>query len=372
MLVYLSPVPWDSPKQRPHHFVDWYSHRFPRERIIWLNPYLTRLPKPRDLAFLDANSGKSPRRTPDNVRVLRVPEILFEPFRLVRWMSATRWAGLLKTMRTEVRGPNSVRNLVIGKPSHLAHVLMNRESWDEITYDAMDDFPEFSSGLSRRYQKTKELQIVRSVDNLWTSSFTLQSKFHALGVSGLVVQNGVSLGQLAPRSAFEGNSRPSTLRRIGYIGTIAEWFDFDFLRAIANEFPSCEFEIYGPIFCDIPSLPGNVKFLGEIPYEQVQERMETFDIGLIPFLVNRLTDSVDPVKYYEYLAARVPIISTSFGSMRDHSLVDPGVLLLDSVTRERIEDWLSKQSLYEKSREALLGRYSWKARFDEAWRWHSD
>ncbi|CAK9884446.1 MAG: hypothetical protein XXXJIFNMEKO3_00832 [Candidatus Erwinia impunctatus] len=52
-----------------------------------------------------------------------------------------------------------------------------------------------------------------------------------------------------------------------------------------------------------------------ISHEEIPQLLSTFDYGIIPFKVNELTNSVDPVKYYEYEAADLKIISSSFGEM---------------------------------------------------------
>ena len=43
--------------------------------------------------------------------------------------------------------------------------------------------------------------------------------------------------------------------------------------------------------------------------------MQEFSVGLIPFKRNALTASVDPIKYYEYRALGLPVLSTCFGEM---------------------------------------------------------
>ncbi len=45
--------------------------------------------------------------------------------------------------------------------------------------------------------------------------------------------------------------------------------------------------------------------------------MAEFDVGLIPFKQNALTAAVDPIKYYEYRALALPVISTDFGEMHE-------------------------------------------------------
>ena len=53
--------------------------------------------------------------------------------------------------------------------------------------------------------------------------------------------------------------------------------------------------------------------------------------GIIPFKVNRLTAAVDPIKYYEYRAAGLPVISTEFGEMRQRR-ADPRICLVNRCT----------------------------------------
>jgi hypothetical protein len=78
-------------------------------------------------------------------------------------------------------------------------------------------------------------------------------------------------------------------------------------------------------------LPGNIELLPECSHAEALATMATFSAGLIPFKLNRLTASVDPIKYYEYRAMGLPVISTRFGEMtqREH---DSGVWLVDQDT----------------------------------------
>lgn len=74
--------------------------------------------------------------------------------------------------------------------------------------------------------------------------------------------------------------------------------------------------------------PANIKLLPECSHASAIAAMATFSVGLIPFKLNRLTASVDPIKYYEYRALGLPVLCTRFGEMalRDK---EPGVWILD-------------------------------------------
>ena len=50
--------------------------------------------------------------------------------------------------------------------------------------------------------------------------------------------------------------------------------------------------------------------------------MERFSVGLIPFKRTRLTDGVDPIKYYEYRAMGLPVLTTAFGEMAGRGIGD--------------------------------------------------
>ena len=54
----------------------------------------------------------------------------------------------------------------------------------------------------------------------------------------------------------------------------------------------------------------NVHLLGMRAYEQLPAVLRGADAGLIPYARNALTDSIFPMKVYEYLAAGLPVVST--------------------------------------------------------------
>ncbi|MBS7350060.1 MAG: hypothetical protein KIG95_07910, partial [Comamonas sp.] len=121
-----------------------------------------------------------------------------------------------------------------------------------------------------------------------------------------------------------------------------------------------------------PDLPSNVELRGPIAHESISGLMRTWHAGLIPFLKNELTQSVDPVKYYEYRACGLPILSTMFGEMLFHAVHDPEVWFFERLDFSKIEtflrEWHEKQEFlteYEKSSFSdYLKHASWPERFE--------
>ncbi|WPM80664.1 hypothetical protein R5W60_02800 [Brucella pseudintermedia] len=112
-------------------------------------------------------------------------------------------------------------------------------------------------------------------------------------------------------------------------------------------------------------LPANIEIFPPCEHTEAMHKMAEFDVGLIPFLQNELTNSVDPIKYYEYRALKIPIISTNFGEMRYRDTVN-GVFLF--------RDGMSLGSLVESTRKEIrckcldmdfINSNSWAARFEQ-------
>ena len=122
-LIYLSPVPWDSFTQRPHEWVR-YFRSCTDGRVLWINPYPTRLPRPSDLYSVGRlnHSVDIGTDTPAWLRVIQPRALPIEPLPGGAWFNAKLWKAMLRDVQRFATGKDTL--LVIGKPSALAcHVL---------------------------------------------------------------------------------------------------------------------------------------------------------------------------------------------------------------------------------------------------------
>jgi glycosyltransferase involved in cell wall biosynthesis len=108
---------------------------------------------------------------------------------------------------------------------------------------------------------------------------------------------------------------------VGYYGALAEWFDYELLRAAAAACPELNFVLIGVDYdqsrhqYDWSALP-NVHFLGPRPYPELPAYAAHFAVATIPFLVNLISLSTSPVKLFEYLAAGRPVVTTGLPECR--------------------------------------------------------
>ena len=323
-LIYFSPVNWNSYSQRPHEFVR-YFRRKSKGKILWIEPYPTRLPRFGDL-LQQATFKKNTEQLRENwITILKPVALPIEPIPFGHRVNRILlWQKLIRKIKEFGLAGDCI--VGIGKPSALALISLGMKINVKMAfYDAMDDFPAFYEGLSCRSMSRYEKMIVNIVDKVVISSSNHYKRFKHGNVNTILVHNGCNTRNL-PKSKPKDDPHPV---KIGYVGTVSEWFDWDLVIDMALLRPDITFEMVGPVH-KYPSrkLPKNMVLIPPCANDEAIIRMQDFAIGLIPFKINRLTESVDPIKYYEYRSIGLPVISTKFGEMSYRGNED-GVYLLD-------------------------------------------
>lgn len=382
-LVYLAPVPLNSPSQRPHHFVAWAHSRLDC-KVWWVEPYPVRLPRLSDLKrvrlpnrqgrhHLGPTWGDAPWltvRTPHSVPLEPLPG---GP-RFNAWLQQSLRAELVSLIAQDDTW------LAIGRPSAMALALCAERGGTRVLYDVMDDMPQFNRGLSRRWMQRAHEKLLTQAQVVWGSSGRIVRTLEGRSRHPVtLVRNGTLLpSEPVLADLHQGAGSPAHAQAplvLGYVGTIAAWFDWLALQRLAEALPAAQIHLYGPLECSLPVvLPRNVQLLGPVPHAQVFALMRGWHAGLIPFVRNTLTESVDPVKYYEYRACGLPVLTTLFGEMPHHAACDDGVWPLESLALPQLEARLRNwhQDLATRRAQGLplapdcLQKADWDSRFDEA------
>lgn len=103
---------------------------------------------------------------------------------------------------------------------------------------------------------------------------------------------------------------------IGYVGKIQDRVDFDLVEKCIKTYPNNKFIFLGPIYSQNKKIANlkrtydNIIFKGDIHYNDLAQNMKEFDIAIIPHKVDKFTNSMNPLKIYEYLASGKPVVST--------------------------------------------------------------
>ena len=364
-LIYFSPVFWSSFRQRPHFMAAHFIGRM-GGRVLWVDPYPNRLPR---LADLRRGGGIHNQRTevPPGLTVVSPRALPIEPLPGGSWLNRHGpWRDAQRQITTFAIDANGDGGLIIGigRPSRLALETLDSVAPPFSFFDAMDDFPEFYSGISRRSMDKVESAVAQRVNRIWASSSFLVDKFRQRGLGERVsaVFNAFDNANFgAPQQ-----QRPQT-PVLGYVGTISDWFDWGLVSRLASARPDCRVRLVGPVFTAVPAdLPDNVELLPPCSQPEVEGHLEGFSVGLIPFQSNPLTCGVDPLKYYEYRAKGLGVLSTRFGEMALRGEQD-GVFAADDGSD--LGAMVERALAFRPSLEQLTGwreRNDWSARFGTA------
>lgn len=133
----------------------------------------------------------------------------------------------------------------------------------------------------------------------------------------VLLGNGVEWERFARPVPEPDRLRDLPRPRIGYLGLLSHFLDFETLEALRRARGDGVLVLVGPgtpatarALAEFARRDG-VRVLDAVPYDQVPAVMQSFDVGVIPF---RARDphviGINPNKVYQYLAAGIPVVST--------------------------------------------------------------
>lgn len=164
--------------------------------------------------------------------------------------------------------------------------------------------------------------LVKSVDMVISTSKELSNKKVALNKNSFFVPNAAnishSLKALDADLAIAPILNGIPKRVIGYFGAIERRIDYNLVRELLKLNPDKSFVFIGPIDsyylnADDFKEP-NIYLKGAVPYEQMPAVLKGFDVAIIPFKKDEVSNHIFPLKLFEYLGSGKPVVSTNFNS----------------------------------------------------------
>jgi glycosyltransferase involved in cell wall biosynthesis len=189
--------------------------------------------------------------------------------------------------------------------------------FDALVYDRNDEPDVLRGWLSREEYAAREAELLDRTQLLVSPSRALleRGREGRSGLAARLIPNGVDTEAFLKRRSLpvpelDGERRPIA----GFIGTLAWFTDVELLVEAAVANPDVYFPIVGPVQggVDVSLLEAreNISLWGEVPHERVPSIVGRFDVCLVPFRAGPVSDSLCPVKFFEYLCLGKPIVST--------------------------------------------------------------
>ncbi len=211
--------------------------------------------------------------------------------------------------------------------------LIDRLPTECVVYYCVDDFAAFG-GFNTALMERLEARTIAGSDVIVATSTRLYEGRRERHPNVHLVPHGVDYEHFAQVATLAADAVPDDLKRIprpilGYMGLVSDWLDLDLIRRAARTRPDWSFVLIGDVRCDVEAIAHlpNVHRLGGRPYELLPAYCRGFDVGLIPFRMNRLVRAVNPIKLREYLAAGLPVVSAPIAEVLPYA---PAVLTAES------------------------------------------
>jgi polysaccharide pyruvyl transferase CsaB len=182
---------------------------------------------------------------------------------------------------------------------------------DEITPAITGNVPDTVYQRHAAILKDERVLVVATSDQLFEEVQRVRSKNMILSTNGVDLDHW-RLAKGEPPSDMKRTLTGNLI--VGYHGALAKWMDYDILRAIADE-GSYELVLIGHEHDAAFGESGlkdhpRVHFIGSKPYFELNKYAVYYDIAILPFKKTELTEAVSPVKIFEYMAARKPVVTT--------------------------------------------------------------
>jgi glycosyltransferase involved in cell wall biosynthesis len=230
--------------------------------------------------------------------------------------------------------------------SPLTTEVVDLSRFRRIVYHCVDEV-KAAPGMPERILERGERELVGRADVVFATAMRLAESRRELN------PNTHYLSNVADYVHFAGARHPETRipddlaripePRIGFVGAISGYkVDFALLRELALAHPEWSIVLIGEVgegdpWTDVSELAGlpNVYLMGPRPYSLLPAYMKGFRVGLLPNQLNDYTVSMFPMKFFEYLAAGLPVVSVDLPALRDHAdiarLADTRQDFIDSV-----------------------------------------
>jgi teichuronic acid biosynthesis glycosyltransferase TuaH len=312
-ILYLCNVRWDWIKQRPQFLAEGLAQN--NEVDVFVEGSLHKIFKERRREKPIEGNGK-----------ITLNKYYGFPFGIIPLIGKIKMWKAVNAFFFRLQLPSFKQYDVIwlGSPVYYRQIKNKIRPNNKLVYDCMDDYAAFpkvvnNPGLKASIIKT-ENEVLERADVVFCSSQYLANvlkKRSARQKDIIVVNNAIQLPEMKEVKADDMPENVKEKYRIVagmdsvlmYIGTVADWFDFALVENLLNDMPSVNLVVIGPLNTKNTLQHPRVHYLGSINRDYIFSFMNQADALIMPFIVNDLIESVNPVKLYEYIYSGKPSLA---------------------------------------------------------------
>ncbi|MEZ6072010.1 MAG: glycosyltransferase [Pirellulales bacterium] len=266
------------------------------------------------------------------------------------------------------------RRPIVWTYNPLVEPLISRLDASLVVYHCVDDLGAVP-GAPTDVIEACERRITADADLVLTTSRNLQRRLEPLNPAATSYLPNVADYEHFSTARADG-PLPEDLRaiprpRIGFIGAVSHYkVDFELVAEVARRRPDWHWVLIGQVGEGQPqSLPEvldapNVHLLGPRSYGRLPDYLRGFDVATIPARVNPYTESMFPMKFFEYLAAGCSVVASNVPALDEFSHACQLVAGADDFTAA-IARVLAGGGPDMATRDELARRHTWTWRAQE-------
>lgn len=229
--------------------------------------------------------------------------------------------ALARLVATEVRNRLAGEDYVLwaNHVDHFAHALFELLAEDARVrvLDLSDDFSTWRWREGAAFYRARIAEMAARCDKLLCINEHVAQRFPHR--DALVFPNGTDFEhfQRARTDIVLPPLLPKTPGTpvVGFIGgLVAERIDVTLLRALLRRFPRWRFVFCGyandPSLLRLLQVHRNALFVPELPYDVLPAVIRSFDVAIVPHVVDDFTAGNDLLKIHDYFACGIPVVTT--------------------------------------------------------------
>tara|TARA_S200000501_G_scaffold116537_1_gene109522 strand:- start:972 stop:2132 length:1161 start_codon:yes stop_codon:yes gene_type:complete len=211
----------------------------------------------------------------------------------------------------------------------LTSLYLNINKFKSSIYHAVDAI-EHQPFMPKDLIKRQEIILSKKVDKIFVTSKNIVNKLKKYNSNISYFGNVCDYEHFSKSLSTHIDDIPTDIKSIskpiiGFIGSISEYkLNYKLIYDVAKSLKEINFVFIGPTddslnhsnLNRIKNLK-NVYFLGFRKYKDLPSYCAFFDVGWLPLIHNNYTKSMFPMKFFEYLAAGLPVVSTNLESLRE-------------------------------------------------------